>query len=242
MSGTPMKNQGWTQGLYKVSATKEECLGALRITEDGRKFRYGLAAGSLVPGGACFGEADENNHIAVVQTAVTNAAGLYQVKVLVGATAVVANRYDDGYLVIYDGATGVKGLYYPIASHGVSAAGTEIITLTLKDPLVKATIATDTFSLYESPWGSIVASTDIATGYCGQAMVAMTSGQYGWFQTGGFAVSLWGDNCTYGYPCGPSDTESSLEVASAQVGPVVGYTYYGAGVSGAYVPFMLMLD
>lgn len=240
MATNPFKNAGWAQDLYAVSTTKMETLGALRITEDGRIFRYGLAAGTLVAGGACFGAADVDNHVAVVQTGYTNALGATDVTVLVGATAVTAGQYDDGYLVMYRGAAGTAGLYYPIASHGVSAAGSETITVRVKHGLIKATLATDYFSLYANPWKAVVASTDIATNWVGQAFCGMTSGQYGWFQTGGWGVALGGDTATMGYPVGPSDTESALEIASeTQAGMIVGYAYGGNLVSGYYTGVML---
>ena len=242
-SFSPLKNAGWSQGLYEVSSTQKEALGALRITEDGRKFRYGLAAGTLVAGGAVFGAADVDNHIAVVQTGYTNSLGASSVTVLVGATAVTANQYDEGYLVMYRGAAGTVGHYYKIISHTVSAAGSETITVLVKDPLHKATVATDYFSLYANPYKAIVAATDIATNYLGQAFVGMTTGQYGWFQTGGFGVCLGGDTATMGYPIGPSDTESSLEVASeTQAGMIVGYAYAGNLVSGYYTSVYLTMD
>lgn len=242
-SFTPFKNQAWSQGLYEVSSTQKEALGALRITEDGRKFRYGLAAGTLVAGGACFGAVDVDNHVAVVQTGYTNALGATQVSVLVGATAVTANQYDEGYLVMHRGAAGTAGLYYKIVSHTVSAAGSEAITVVLKDPLYKATAETDYFSLYANPWKAVVASTDIATNWIGQAFVGMTTGQYGWFQTGGWGVTLGGDTAAMGYPIGPSDTESALEVASeTQAGMIVGYAYGGNLVSGYYTTVYLTMD
>lgn len=243
MATSPIKINSWAQGLYEVSTTKKECLGALRETEDGRKFRYALAGATLIPGGATFHAAVDSNFLAQVQTSgAANAAGATVVSVYVGATAVTANLFDDGYLIVNRTATGKQGLYYPIASHSVSAAGSEIITVTLKEPLVKATLTTDYFSIISNPWSSVGVSTDIATNFTGMAMVDATSGQYLWVQTGGLGVATGGDTATMGYPVGPSDTNNSLEVASSQTGSVVGYAYGSALVSGYVTPVMFFCD
>ena len=242
MSTSPIKINSWAQGLYEVSTTKKECLGALRETEDGRKFRYAKAGASLIPAGATYAAAVDAAFLAQVQTAGSNALGLTVVQVLVGATAVTANLFDDGYLIVNRTATGTQGLYYPIASHGTSAAGSEFISVTLKEPLVKATLATDYFSIIPNPWSSLGISTDIATNFTGMAMVTATSGQYLWVQTGGLGVATGGDTATMGYPVGPSDTVQSLEVASTQAGPVVGYAYGSALVSTYVTPVMFFCD
>ena len=48
-----------------------------------------------------------------------------------------------------------------------------------------------------------------------------------------------GDNAKANYPLGPSDDDSCLEVASAQLGPMVGYAYGTALVKGYHTPVML---
>jgi hypothetical protein len=120
----PKKNTGWSQGLYSVSSTKKCTLGAIRETDDGRKFRYAKSAATLVVGGATYSPATDANFVAQIQTSgAANAKGATQVSVYVGGTAVTANMFDDGYLVVYRGGTTTAGYYYPIASHTVSAAG-----------------------------------------------------------------------------------------------------------------------
>lgn len=240
MATNPIKNTAWAQGLYEVSSTKKECLGAIRETEDGRMFRYAKAGATLIPGGATYAAAVDSNFLAQVQTnGAANTAGSLVVTAYVGATAVTDNLFDDGYLIVYRTAAGKQGLYYPIASHTTTATGSTTIKLTLKEPLIRATLTTDYFSIIPNPWSSIGVSTDIATNWTGQAMVDATSGQYLWVQTGGLGVATGGDTATMGYPVGPSDTNNALEVASAQQGPVVGYAYGSALVMGYCTPVML---
>jgi hypothetical protein len=235
----PIKINAWAQGLYETSTTKKECLGAKRITEDGREFRYGKAGGGLIAGGATFGVAVTANHVAQVQTlGAANAVGSTNVTVYVGATAVTANQYDDGYLLVYRTTSGTAGMMYPISSHTTSA-GSGTITVTLKEPLEVATYTTCYLSLIPNPYSSVVAATDIATSYTGQAFVSCASGSYCWIQTAGLSNTKGGDTATANYPIGPSDTESCLEVASTQAGPVVGYAYGTALVQDYHTPVML---
>lgn len=236
----PIKINAWAQGLYETSTTKKECLGAKRITEDGREFRYCKAGGTLIPGGATYGPALTANHVAQVQTyGAANAVGATNVTVYVGGTAVTANQYDDGYLLVYRTTSGTAGMMYPILSHTTSSAGSETITVTLKEPLEVATYTTCYLSLIPNPWSSCIAAAAIATSYTGQAFVACASGSYCWVQTGGLGNTKGGDTATANYPIGPSNTESCLQVASAQAGPVVGYAYGTALVSGYHTPVML---
>ena len=236
----PIKINAWAQGLYETSTTKKECLGAKRITEDGREFRYCKAGGTLIPGGATYGPALTAHHVAQVQTfGAANAVGATNVTVYVGGTAVTANQYDDGYLLVYRTTSGTAGMMYPILSHTTSSAGSETITVTLKEPLEVATYTTCYLSLIPNPWSSCIAAAAIATSYTGQAFVACASGSYCWVQTGGLGNTKGGDTATANYPIGPSNTESCLQVASTQAGPVVGYAYGTALVKGYHTPVML---
>lgn len=243
MSISPIKINAWSQGLYEVSATKKECLGALRETEDGRKFRYAKAGDTLIVGGATYSAAATSNHVNQIQSSgAANAAGAIQVTVYVKGTAVTANQYDDGYLVVYRAGSGTAGYYYPIASHSTTATGSETITVTLKEPLVKATYTNDYFSLFANPWSGVGNVTDIAVSWSGQAMAAATSGQYLWVQTGGFGVAFGGDTSAVGMVVCPSDTTYALETAAGYTGPFVGHVYSTAFDSGYFTPVLLKYD
>jgi hypothetical protein len=240
----PKKNQGWSQGLYAVSSTKKETIGALRETEDGRKYRYAKAGATTVCGGSTYSPATDANFIAQIQTSgAVNAIGSTRVAVYVGGTAVTANMFDDGYLVLYRTA-GVKlpGRYYPISSHSVSAAGSEIIYLQLKEPLQEATLLTDYFSIYQNPWSGISNVTDIAVTFTGIAQAVATSGQFLWLQTGGFCAVMGGDTSAIGMVVCPSDTTYCMETAAGYTGPFAGYVFGGALVSGYFTPVILTVD
>lgn len=243
MATGPFKNQAWNQGLYEVSDTKKETLGAIRETLDGRRFRYAKAAATLVVGGTTQAAAAVANHVAQIQTnGAANAAGATVVAVYVGATAVTANQYDDGYLVFYRGGTGTPGHYYCISSHTTSATGSEIIYVTLKDPLVNPTYTNDYLSLFANPWSALAVGTDVAVFPTGQAMAAATSGQYLWVQTGGFSTHKGGDTAAVGMKMTTGTTDYTTLTAAAYTSPTIGAIYGTAAVSGYFGPIFMLLD
>lgn len=239
----PVRINAWAQGLYDVSSTKLHTLGAIRETEDGRRFRYGKAGATMVAGGATQAAAATANHVAQQQTSgAANAVGSTNVTVYVGATAVTANQYDDGYLVVYRAGSGTAGLYYPIASHTTSSAGSETITVTLKEPLKLATYTNDYFSLFCNPWSAVAVGTDVAVFPTGMAMYAASSGQYLWFQTGGFCTQKGGDTAAVGMMMTTGTTDYTTLTMAAYTSPQIGAIYSTAAVSGYFTPIFLTID
>lgn len=238
-------NSGFAQDIYKVSGTKTKgiMLGQLRILADGRKFRYGKAGGTLVAGGMCAMAAATANHTAQLQTSgAANAVGSTVVSVYVGATAVTANMYDDGFLQVYDGTAGTTGFQYRIKSHTTSSAGSEIIYVSLAEPILVATLTTDTFSLMPNPWSGIAHTTTKESGAAGIAMRAASSGQYLWFQTGGQAICKAEGTAAVGSAIGISDTTQEIELAAAYTDPIVGFVYGLANAAGKWSPVFLTID
>ena len=239
----PVRINAWAQGLYDVSATKLHTLGAIRETEDGRRFRYGKAGATMVAGGATQAAAATADHIAQVQTSgAANAAGSTNVTVYVGATAVTANQYDDGYLVVYGAGSGTAGLYYPIASHTTTSTGLTTITVTLKEPLKLATYTDDYFSLFCNPWSAVAIGTDVAVFPTGMAMNAASSGQYLWFQTGGFCVQKGGDTAAVGMMMTTGTTDYTTLAMNGYTSPQIGAIYSTAAVTGYFTPIFLTID
>ena len=239
----PVRINAWAQGLYDVSSTKLHTLGAIRETEDGRRFRYGKAGATMVAGGATQAAAATANHVAQQQTSgAANAVGSTNVTVYVGATAVTANQYDDGYLVVYRAGSGTAGLYYPIASHTTTATGSTTITVTLKEPLKLATYTNDYFSLFCNPWSAVAVGTDVAVFPTGMAMYAASSGQYLWFQTGGFCTQKGGDTAAVGMMMTTGSTDYTTLTMAAYTSPQIGAIYSTAAVSGYFTPIFLTID
>ena len=237
----PQKLTGWAQGLFETSSTKKEALGALRITEDGRKFRYALSGEALAAGMNGLTADGVANH--VKQTGDAIAKGVTKVSLVVGATAVTENQYRDGYLQIYDGAAGTVGYQYRIRSNtACDASGTTV--LELEDPIQVAVISTDTWSLIVNPFSSITQQASLAHGLGGIVPLTVASGKYFWMQTGGLACALNGGNSTLGAGLVQSATEGALKTQpdgaldAAPAGHVCGF----AGVDTKYCPVWLQID
>ena len=239
----PVRINAWAQGLYDVSATKMHTLGAIRETEDGRRFRYAKAGATMVAGGATQATAATSNHIAQIQTSgAANAAGAKNVTVYVGETAVTANQYDDGYLLVHRTTSGTAGLYYPIESHTTTATGSTTITVTLKEPLKVATYTDDYLSLFCNPWSGIAVGTEVAVFPTGMAMAAASSGQYLWVQTGGFCVQKGGDTAAVGMMMTTGTTDYTTLTMAGYTSPQIGAIYSTAAVSGYFTPIFMTLD
>jgi hypothetical protein len=182
----PMKNQAFTQGIMETSSIQKEIVGCLRILPDGRKFRYAQAtATAIAPGFALQHSEPTANHIN--RSAAATAKGSYVVSIALGATAVTADMYKDGFLQVNDGTAGTLGTQYRIKSHNTcDASGTIIVELA--DPLVTALVATtDKLSLIPNPYRGVSLGA-VAYGCAGVTPVAVAASYYFWAQTGGVAA------------------------------------------------------
>jgi len=239
----PVRINAWAQGLYDVSTTKLHTLGAIRETEDGRRFRYAKAGATMAVGGSTQAAAAAANHVAQIQTSgAANAAGSTKVTVYVGATAVTANQYDDGYLVVYRAGSGTAGYYYPIASHTTTTTGSTTITVNLKEPLKLATYVDDYFSLFCNPWSAVAIGTDVAVFPTGMAMAAATSGEYFWCQTGGFCTHKGGDTAAVGMMMTTGTSDYTTLTMAGYTSPQIGAIYGIAAATGYFHPIFMTLD
>lgn len=237
----PQKISGWTQGLFETSSTKKEALGALRITEDGRKFRYALSGEALVAGQNGLTCDAVANHIK--QTGDAVAKGVTKVSLVLGATAATENQYRDGYLQIYDGAAGTIGYQYRIRSNTAADASAAVV-LELEDPIQVAIVTTDTWSLIPSPFSSITQQGSLAHGLGGVVPIAVANAKYFWLQTGGLACCLNGGNSTLGAGLVQSGTEGALKTQpdGALDAAPAGHVCSFAGVDTKYCPVFLQID
>jgi hypothetical protein len=130
------------QGPYQVSSTKHFTLGTRATLDDGRVFYYAAhtLSTTFTPGQLLTQPAVVANH---QNRTVTATAGQDTATIALGATAVTAGDYLDGYLII-DSATLGDGQARRIKAHPASAGST-----------------TDTYTLYE-PWE--VTATGTVTG------------------------------------------------------------------------------
>lgn len=231
----------FAQSLFAQSSTQQEMMGTPRIcSRTGRKYRYAYAGEALAVGKMSYMAEATSNH---VNKSVASAAAIgdYEVTVTVGATAVTANSYRNGFLHVNDG-TG-QGHQYLISSNTYCAASGNTV-VTLAEPIRVALVASATseVSLIANPWSSVTQSTTEESGSAGIPPIAVTSGYYFWCQTGGPAICLASDSSALGVMLSHDATEGAVAAAADYVKGYVGFSWYTAHVSTEYKPVWLTID
>lgn len=231
------------QDVFKTSTTKFHKLGTQAATRDGRLFRYGLAssAGALAPGKINQGPAVVANHQNVaVQTAVS--VGDAQISVTLGATAMVAGDYEDGYVVGFD-ASGV-GQTLQILTNPAALSAANVI-LPLQDLAYQAVTTSGKVNLEKNLWNQCaVYATGATTLFCtGVTLVSLPASSYGWFQTRGTAAVLTNGTIAAGSGVIPGQTTAgSVDIeAAATVTQRVGVAQQ-AGTTTKYSTTYLTID
>lgn len=222
------------QGAYAV--------GTKMVLPEGREYRYVRngastgAAGKVVQGSA---PVAAHVNLAVAAAAV----GATTVDITFGTTAITADQYKDGFLVVEDG-TGA-GQMYKILSHPAANLSTAlVVTLYPEAGLQVALDATSKVSLLKREWdGAILAPTTLTNVVIGVPLVTITAAYYGWAQKKGVCPALQDGAWTVGAGLMASNgTAGSLEdaslsvattpVAGAQVtGPIVGAAVRNVGTT-----------
>lgn len=179
------------QDLFNESQYPLHRLGQLAIDEWGSKFRYVQNGGSsaLVTGNLLQEPAEVTNFQSMV-CAATAAIGAEVVKVDLGGTAVTANQFDGGELVI-ESSTGV-GQWFRILSHDVQTSTTGECDFVIDRPLkIGITVDTSQVSVRINSYDGVVQYPTTPTGGAvGVALYAMTVSYHGWVVSGGDAVVL----------------------------------------------------
>jgi hypothetical protein len=187
----------WAQGLFETSSTQKQVLGTIRKLNDGRKFVYAKAGGvDLAAAKLVQAPAPIANHTNCAVAAAV-AIGERSVTLTLGATAVTANQYKDGFLLVNNG-TG-KGCAYKIKSHPAASGGASL-TVTLYDKIRVALDATTSKgSLVScSQNGVIIHPSPPTAKLVGVPLLAVTAGYYFWAQCGGCAPVLIDGTVTVG--------------------------------------------
>lgn len=175
------------QDVREISVVQKEALGSVGATRDGRVYVYGQAGASdITRGQLAVAEAVVANHTNQTFGA-TAAVGADEVVLNIGATAVTADQYADGYLVANDAAG--EGVLYQIQSNSAASASASV-RIKLYEPLVAAvTVSVSEGSLIKNPAKTVIASTTLSKSV-GVANTTVTAAYFGWFQTGGYAAVL----------------------------------------------------
>lgn len=161
----PISLFGVTGGNTSNDASLSTLVGAKFNAADGREFvLVQNGASALVSGVLVQSPATLANFVSLVMVG-TQAIGSVTAVVTLGGTAVVANQFAGGFLIIST-LTGV-GQTLKIASHTAQSSTTGNVTITLEDPLSVALDATSTASLvlpqYGSQAGTVAAGAGVVT-------------------------------------------------------------------------------
>jgi hypothetical protein len=165
-------------------------LGTKLILPDGREFRFALNGASAgAQGKLAQAAAVVTNHVGQTVAAAA-AVGDRTVSLTLGATALTADQYRDGFLVIEDSAGTGFGAVYSIDTHdAVGSAGTFVCPLQGK--ITKALTTSSKYSLIKNPYDSIVIHPSPPTAaMAGVWQTDLAAAAYGWVQTRGVASLL----------------------------------------------------
>ena len=169
--------------VYKQTNYKMHDYGALGIAENGDLYRYAKLAADVSAGYLLVSKGREANHQNVALSA-NAAVGDTKVIPTVGATAVDANEYDEGWLVFSD--VSPEGEAYKIVSHEANA-GSLATDIYLDRPLLAAATTSSEVTLVRNPWNEPAVSQLIAERAAGVTLTDwdVSVANYGWLKTRG---------------------------------------------------------
>lgn len=175
-------------GPFSSDSTDLIGLGAKFVDQNGNAYRRVLVGDTaLVPGKLYQAPAEITNHQNLEPTA-TFAIGSTTLTVTLGATAVTANQYAGGYVIVT--ITPGQGYRYLISSHPAADANATL-TLTLADPLKVALTVASNVDLVLNPYSGVIVNPTTATScVVGAAVYAAPAATYSWLQVGGVAPLL----------------------------------------------------
>jgi len=242
----PIKKAGFAQGIYAQSVSAKEVLGTLRITQDGRKFRYAKDGGSdLVAGKMGLATALSAYVVReVILAAVAIGKSTLDLTITTG-TAIAENELRGGYFTTQTGTGAGQNLL--IAGNTAMASDGTTIQVALEDPIRVALDTTTYFTLSRSMWWAVVESATGEAPACGVAPIAVTTLYYYWAQTGGMAGVLQEATDALGCNMCVSTATAGAVVSVTNGGvdadlPFVGVNYGMAGATGEYTPVLLTID
>jgi hypothetical protein len=244
----PLKRAGFVQPLFATSAVAKETVGTLRITKDGRKFRYAKAGTSALAAGKANIAPAIAADVMDEDCASAHAIGAMTITetITAAAAAYPADFFAGGYLQANDG-TGEGHQYLINSSSAVALSGTSI-TIGLTDPIRVALVATTTqFTLVQSPWYGVTESDVEESLMTGVAPMVVPANHFFWNQTGGVANVLTTATPGVGTIMTISGTTAGAMIAitTALVVDICqpyGIVFGTAGKNTEYTPIYLMID
>lgn len=230
------------QAVREVSTTKRGMIGTLAETPDGRKFRYAKIGASPTVIANLLVNADQVSEHANKLVDAAVAIGEREVVIAsIGAVAITADQYLDGWLAVRDN-TG-EGRQYRISGHQTADASAENVRVYLTESIEVALDTTTEVTLQYTNWHKVVISaTDQADCPAGIAQAVVAAAGFGWLQTGGECL-VWGDEAfsrgsalTIG-----TGTAGQVEMLDAAGEPQIGIAME-TGVDGEHTAAYLTMD
>ena len=227
--------------LRQNTATQEHDLGAKATDAKGATYRYVKCGGTATVAGKVYdGPAEIANHQNI--TVVTGTALATTITVTLGATAVTANYYAGGQVVVND--EDGQGYNYLIKSHpAADSSANLVLTLDADDPIVTALTTSSQVTLVPNQYGGIIVHAATETGMpVGVARGVITALYYGWIQTRGIVSCL--------IDASPADIGQQVDASTTTAGAAtlgtvatasIGYALE-SGVSTEYNAIFLMID
>lgn len=177
--------------MYSEEDVQMHPLGALGIAENGDMYRYTriISSGTdLIAGYLIVSLGRESNHQNVALSAAA-AVGATLVIPTMGATAVDANEYDEGWLIFND--VSPEGEFYKVLSHEANA-GSLATDIHLERGIKTAATTSSEVSLVRNPWNNPAISQLIAERPAGVAVQDwdVSVANFGWLKTKGMASTL----------------------------------------------------
>lgn len=227
---------------HETSEDQKHQLGSKGISADGRVYRYAQNGDTEIgPGLLCIAPDITANH--EDRDVNTFAVGDLSITVSIGATAIVGNEYEEGFVNITDD-TG-QGIMYAIANCPATAINSDVV-ITLSEPIRVAARAETTVTLIRNKYRDIrVSDVNQIDMPIGVMNVTLPASYYGWLQAKGPCSILVDTNDTVaGQYITNGDTEAgAVETWNATAEPIVGIQPIGNNAdAGEYGAYELMLD
>lgn len=219
--------------MYGTTDRQGHYAGQRLIAEDGREFRWAKnGASTLVPGDVLQAPARITAHISQTPAA-AGVVGDTSLSVTLGATAMTADQYRDGHLLIGLG-TGF-GYVYTLDSHPAvtlsTATGTALQFKRGESLQVAVPTTANSVSFVQNPYvGIIQAPTTLTAMLVGVAIRPLVANAWGWIQTKGPAAVTTAGTLVIGNPAaaettagavGPLSTTFAADMTTQRVGTVM---------------------
>jgi len=237
-----------SQAIYDESQYAQHELGALGLDRFGNKYRYVKNGAVALAAGMLLQERVEAANFRSMVCAESAAIGAESILVTLGGTAVTANQFVNGTLIVESG-TGL-GQEFMITRHDVQTSTSGTCRFYLDRPVKTAlVITTSQVTVRNNPYNGVIEYpvTTQTGGAVGVAKYVMTALYYGWVQTGGNCACLWdtGTNSSNGVSgVGPSSAVAGSVKPQTGVegGIVIGFSREVVSVDSTYGPIHLQID